>query len=74
MHELGLRDGTSIEERCDYAPGEPERPLTDDEISAKFRDCTKSVLDERKIEQAINTILNLEAVGDVADLIPMLHT
>ncbi len=71
---IRLRDGTRIEERCDYAPGGRERPLTDDELSAKFRDCTKSVLDERRIEKAINTILNLEAVGDVADLIPMLHT
>lgn len=71
---IRLRDGRTIEERCDYAPGGRERPLTDDGLNAKFRACTESVLDERKTEQTINTILNLETLGDVADLMQMLHS
>lgn len=37
-----MKDGTTLSRRVDYPKGEPENPLTDEELEAKFVSLAKA--------------------------------
>ncbi|MFC2065852.1 MmgE/PrpD family protein [Chloroflexota bacterium] len=67
--EIALKNGTKVSKRCDYPPGTPLNPISDEDIMAKYRDCAGQVLTGEKTEESIKTIMNLELIDDVAKLI-----
>ena len=48
-----VKNGTIIEGRYDIARGHPEKPLTWNELSEKFRDCATLVLPKRNVDAVI---------------------
>ena len=64
-----LRDGREFTRRMDMAEDQPWTPPTDDERVAKYRDCAKRVLDDRKIEACLQLTQNLEAVSDIREIL-----
>lgn len=69
---LRLKDGSEHSLRVDTPRGDPQRPLTWDELAAKFRDCAGAVLPPDACERAIVTIEALEDVGDARELTAVL--
>lgn len=63
------RDGGRYEGRVDYAKGEPENMLTEDEFAAKFRRLVGNLLPTRQVAQIIEMAARLEALDDVGELI-----
>jgi 2-methylcitrate dehydratase PrpD len=58
--------------RVDYPKGEPRNPMNYEELLTKFRILTSKILRKDIIEEIINTINNLEKVGDVKELTDLL--
>jgi len=63
-----LDDGRTASNRVAVNPGNPDRPLTNAEIEAKyFENCAIS-LDERHARRIRDLVLDLESVGNAVQL------
>jgi hypothetical protein len=54
--------------------GDPDLPLTGDELLTKYRDCAHNQLSPDDIERSVELILGLEKVADVGKLMAMLSS
>ena len=66
------RDEKRISARVETPKGDPRRPLTWDELAAKFRDCASLVLPPERAEKAIEMITGIESLQNVRELVAML--
>lgn len=66
--EIVLRDGRHLTGQVDNALGCPERPLSDETLRAKFRDCAGRAAVPRAAEPLAEAILELESCDDVGRL------
>ncbi|MGD9840659.1 MAG: MmgE/PrpD family protein [Candidatus Bipolaricaulis sp.] len=64
---ITLADGRSFRRVEDFAKGEPERPLSDAELLAKFRANVGDALPEREREELIAATLAVEEFASVRD-------
>lgn len=72
--EAVLKDGRSQTVRVDQAPGHPARPLTWDDIAAKFMDCAAQArIDPGRAEQALGILTQLETCPDIGEVVTLLH-
>ena len=70
--DLRLRDGSEITIEADVYPGGPERPLTREELRAKFRDCAAQALPAERAEEALALVERLDEAPRTADLVAAL--
>lgn len=65
------RDGTPIEQRLDVNYGNPDNPMRDEDITAKFRDNAVGILSQSQSTEFIAAIRRIEStsVRDVAGLL-----
>lgn len=71
--EIVMKSGKTLTQRIDYLPGSPERPISDLELTNKFKGLASSVLSKPKLEELMNSIMRLEEVGDVRELAELLY-
>jgi 2-methylcitrate dehydratase PrpD len=71
--EVALNDGTVITERNDTVRGSPENPMSGDEVAAKAHDLIAPVLGDEKCARLIDRVFNLENVGNIVELRPLLQ-
>jgi 2-methylcitrate dehydratase PrpD len=55
-------------EKC---KGDPQNPLSDEEIVEKFCRCVKGMLDQRKRDSMIEKIIHLEYEKDITNLVKL---
>jgi 2-methylcitrate dehydratase PrpD len=67
--ELELTDGRVLEKRLTASLGNLERPLTDEQLDAKFRDQATLVLDDAAAERALALCRRVDELGDVSELV-----
>ena len=67
-----LSDGRELQQRVEFARGQPELPLSDEELDAKFLYCTRYILPPDHIEGAIDQFRDLENVQNVTGLASIL--
>ena len=73
--EIKCKDGKSYSKRVDFPHGHPQKPISLDELKAKFRDCASysiKRLTARDIDMVIELITNLEDVQNVNQIINLL--
>lgn len=64
--DIDLVDGRTLSGRADYGKGSKANPMSDAEVTDKFRDCAAvAKWPDSKTGEAIELIWRLEAVGDV---------
>jgi 2-methylcitrate dehydratase PrpD len=63
-----------ISARVETPRGDPRRPLSWDELAAKFRDCAAEVLPAGRVENVIALIERLDELPDVRELTAVLAT
>jgi len=63
-----LRDGTEHAMRVDVPRGDPSRPLSWDELAAKFGDCAGVALPGGRVERALRLIERLDGLDNVRGL------
>lgn len=66
---ITLTDGRTFRRVEDFAKGEPERPLSDDELLAKFRANVGDALPAREREELIEATLAVEEFPSVRDYV-----
>jgi 2-methylcitrate dehydratase PrpD len=69
-----LKDGSATEIHETMTPGSPELPMTEEEVFAKFRLCMDFGLglSAEQVEPVIQTILRLEELGDIRELVALM--
>jgi 2-methylcitrate dehydratase PrpD len=67
---IKLKNGKTIEGRCDVARGHPEKPMSWAELGEKFRDCASLVLPRGNAEETIQLVARL---GELKSLHPLLR-
>lgn len=73
--ELQCKDGKSYSKRVDFPYGHPKKPISMDDLQAKFRDCASysiKPLTARDIDRVIELVTNLEEVPNVSQIIRLL--
>ena len=70
--EVELQGGQVIRRVADTARGTPEKPLTRGELDAKFQECASFILENAKLEKAIETIRSLEDLPSIQKLTSLL--
>lgn len=69
---IKTRDGTVRRKEEDFARGEPERPLSGEDITAKFH-ANARLIDESQREELIRATMEIEKVASVRDYVPLLR-
>ena len=67
--ELELTDGRVLEKRLEGSLGNLTRPLTDEQLSAKFRDQATLVLSEEQAERALELCWRIDDLDDAAEVV-----
>jgi aconitate decarboxylase len=70
--EVRTRDGKTFVERVDTAKGSEKRPMTTEEIIAKFKTLAGKVLPRERVEKLQETVLHIETLPDVRVLAGLL--
>lgn len=68
---LELKDGRTYTERVDHLTGTPERPMSDAEISAKFRALSTDTLPHEQSERLLAALWDIEGVADFSEVMPL---
>jgi 2-methylcitrate dehydratase PrpD len=71
--EIRLADGRTIGGRADFGKGSPANPMTDEELSSKFRECAAwGKLPKANAERIIDAVFNLEKLKSTRELTRLL--
>ncbi|MBI2919329.1 MAG: MmgE/PrpD family protein [Chloroflexi bacterium] len=66
------RDGRTFSARVDILRGDPEKPLSDTDLLAKYRDCGQHLLDPADIQRSSELVLALDQVEDIRQVMDIL--
>lgn len=69
---IRLKDGREYTKRVDIATGDPEKPMSLNQIVEKYRNCTEPLIDKNRMEESIDKILSLEKLPNVGELIALI--
>jgi 2-methylcitrate dehydratase PrpD len=64
-----MESGKSLEHRVEYTRGDPEWPLTEDDLKLKFRTLASGNLKDTCLETIISGIMGIETLSDINELI-----
>jgi 2-methylcitrate dehydratase PrpD len=70
--EVKTRDGRFMSARWDLMKGEPEHPLSDDELKAKFMSLAADCMDKAQAEDIWSAVYNLEKLNSINELTRLL--
>ena len=71
--EIRTKGGAVYLEEVKVPKGDPDNPLSPEELRLKFRNLTADILDQAAIEEAIGMIDDLEMMSDVGELTSVLR-
>jgi 2-methylcitrate dehydratase PrpD len=64
---LNLRDGRVLERRVDISKGNPEVPMTAEELDVKFKDCARKTLDLAAMNAATQSLQGIETLRSISE-------
>lgn len=70
--EVETTDGRTLSSRFDLPKGEPEHPLSDEQLKEKFMSLATDAVSEQRAEQIWNTVFALDELDDVEQLTALL--
>ena len=73
--EITMKDGTVFKKLMETATGSPEKPATFDEVVSKYYGCidfSERPMPKENAKKVIDTVKDLEKLGDIRDLINLL--
>ena len=71
--EVHMKDGRTFQARRDLPKGEPEYPLTDEEVKEKFMDLSGDAVSSAHAEEIYKKVWNLENLTAVSELSSLLR-
>ncbi len=70
--ELVLKDGKTLREEVNLPKGDPEVPVTDEDMENKLRFCAEDVLPEQRQRAILRTVKKLDRLEKVSGLMKLL--
>ncbi|MCE2404997.1 MAG: MmgE/PrpD family protein [Dehalococcoidia bacterium] len=70
--EVQLRDGSVLSREASTSRGTPERPMTREELEAKFDDCARETISPERQRGALDAVYALEDLDDITELTALL--
>lgn len=67
-----LKNGETVTRKTDYPKGDPEKPVTNDELIAKFHSLAKSLPNVTR-EQFLHEVLTLQKRENINEMMMLLH-
>jgi 2-methylcitrate dehydratase len=67
-----LKSGRKISKEVILPRGHPKNPMTNQEVEDKFKMLTKPYLNDKSVENVLETLWNLEKVRDVSEILEQL--
>jgi len=67
-----LTDGKEYSHEVRISKGLPQRPLTSEEFSSKYRDCASTVLSKEGVDKSLNMLSDLGGVKNIGELMQIL--
>lgn len=71
--EVWTKDGSHLSARRDIMKGEPEYPVSDEELKAKFTSLATDVVSPERAEEIWQTVMSLEEVSSMSELTALLR-
>ena len=71
--EVFMQDGRTFKARRDLPKGEPEYPLTDEEVKEKFMDLADDAVSPERAEEIYQQVWHLENLADISALSSLLR-
>jgi 2-methylcitrate dehydratase PrpD len=71
---LTLKDGASHTETVTHATGSLKNPVTDGQLTGKFRNLVGDVLPGKRVERLLKMLWDLDKAGDIRDLMALTRT
>ncbi len=72
--EVEMNDGKRVRSEADFGKGSPANPMTDAELSEKFRQCAAGGgLDKARTKQVLDVLWKIEELKDVSELTKLLR-
>ncbi len=69
-----LRNGRKYRHSVAHNRGEPQNPMTFEEIASKFRDCAQLAVPPGDVERSIELVSNLDLLKDISGLMGIVTT
>jgi 2-methylcitrate dehydratase PrpD len=66
---ITLKNGRRLDAANEYPKGDPENPLSEQELITKFKSLTEGTLPSPKADVILDHVLGLESIGDVNELL-----
>jgi len=70
--EVKTKDGKRFRCRVDFPKGDPDNPLSEEEIEVKFKELASMVLPDKKTKDIVRAMADLEKVKDISDFLSLL--
>lgn len=67
-----LSNGAEYSYKVDVPKGDPQNPMADEELSAKFIDCARMSLPQMEIEKVLEMVSKLESLDHIAELMKII--
>ncbi len=71
--EIRGRKGEGASTRIDHAKGDPENPLSDEELFEKFRDITEDVIPRKRADEILSAAMAIDAREEIGSFAKLLH-
>jgi 2-methylcitrate dehydratase PrpD len=72
--EVELEGGERVHGQADFGKGSPANPMSDGELSEKFRQCADwGGLDGKRTDEVLKVLWNIESLADVGELTKLLR-
>ena len=70
---LKLKDGGELCHEVANPKGDPQNPMTDEELAAKYRDCAGVRLSPEAIRKSLDMVSHLDDIEDITELMDLLR-
>lgn len=67
--EVRLKDGRTVQREAFTSRGQPDRPMSREELAAKFTDCAGATLSQERIGRALEAIYRVEELPVVSEMV-----
>ncbi len=69
---ITLKDGRTLAGRAEAAKGHPRKPMSRNDLEAKFLDCAALVMPRERAQTLLTHLWDIDLIDRVPDLAPML--
>jgi len=69
-----MQNGQQYSHEVLYAKGSPENPLTNEELTTKYRDCCSRILPPKLINHSLEMVTHIEELEDITKLCELITT